>query len=126
MEAHQYVATLRASFAADDEVQAQLAADNMAEAVRELLDEDTDDVVVTQVIDTEPAIVADEMVNVLARARDTLIKTRMMSYVDLAREIDKVCFALEYGDLQTLVPYDYGRFMERVEQLLRKPDGNTG
>lgn len=118
---HQFVATFRATYKAESEVEANLIAYNIEELVtQEILDEDEEDeIVTTQVIDTEPAVVVDEMLNVLAKARDTLIKTKLQSCVDVAREVDKVCFALEHGDLKSIVPYDYGRFMDRIEHIIK-------
>lgn len=122
----EYVATLRATYKAGSDAEAELAAHRMAELIREeiLDDEEDDDIYVTQVISTEPAVIAEEIISVLARARDTLIRTKLSHCVDVAREVDKVCFALEQGDLESLVPYDYGRFFDRLEEVLKRANSS--
>lgn len=116
----QYVATLRASFEAEDDAQALLIADDIAtQGLDKILEaEEGDTIIVTQVIDYAPADTPQEIINVLAKARNTLILTKMQPMIDLAREVDKVIFSLEKGDWVGFAPYDYGRFMELIELVI--------
>lgn len=115
-----YVATLRASYDAPDDATAMVIADDIrTQGLDKILQvEDGDDIVVTQVIDYSPADTPQEIINVLAKARNTLIKTKLQAMIDLAREIDKVIYSLERGDWTSFAPYDFGRFMELLEIVI--------
>lgn len=115
----EYVATLRASFQCENDAEALLVAHDIAEMARGgILEEaEGDDIVVTQVIDYAPADTPQEIINVLAKARNTLIKTKVSKMLDLARELDMVIFSLEKGDFELIAPYDQ-RFMDLVEQVI--------
>lgn len=109
----EYVATLRLGYKAADEIEAQLIADSVVtEAMKILESEDGDEAVITQVTDYAPADIPAEAINVLIKARNTLIKAKLHHTVEAARELDKIIFALEHGDWIALAPYDYGRFVD--------------
>lgn len=115
-----YITTFRAFFKAPDDATADIVAYDIQQAAKALLDEeDGDEVVVTQTtslgIPTSPA----EMIPPLAVARNILIRSRRQGMVDLARELDRVIFALEGGDFAQVRTYDYGRFMDLMEEVMR-------
>lgn len=116
-----FIATLRSVFGADDELEAMLVANELQEAIANLLDDD-DTVDVTQVIpyslgkQIEPA----EIVEQLRRCRDILIVTRIVQCFELAKEIDKVAWILEHRNEQAfdLTGYDHGAIFDRADKLL--------
>ena len=116
-----YLATLRCTFDADDEVEAKLIAMEIGEnAGHDLENDDTVDV--TQIIpitltqEVEPA----ELVNQLRHSRDLLIKTRIAQCWDLASWIDKTAWILEHRTEATfdLANYDHGAIFDRADELL--------
>lgn len=119
-KAHEYVATLRAGYSAEDDATAMMIAHAMATKITdEMLDADEgDEVIVTQVIDYNLPDTTAEIRLVLAKARNVLIRTRIASMIDVAKEVDKVIFALDHGDYQSMMPYDHGRFMDIMEKTL--------
>lgn len=121
----QYVATIRAQFDASDDAEAMLIADDiMTKGGVDLETEEGDEIAVTQVINTAPADTPEELIDVLARARDTLILLRRRDTVELGREIDKQIYALENHDEDRVMTYDFGRFMEHMRRLLMKEESN--
>jgi hypothetical protein len=115
-----FVANLRCFINLPDEVEAQVTAENLREACEELLDADEgDEVVVTAVeslsTDVEPA----EQLVILARARNTLIRTRIKQCYDAAAYLDELMHQLKhhYGDeIQPF--YDKSGFYRLAVQVL--------
>lgn len=121
---HQYLATLRALFDADDEVEATLIANQISENARADLDEDQV-VEVTQVMaysismPVEPA----ELVAKMRGVRDMLICTRIKQCFDLAKQIDEMAWVLENRAEETfehtgMAGYDHGAIFALAEKLL--------
>ena len=116
----EYVATLRASFQADNDAEAMLVADDIGTAALiHVLEEDAgDEIIVTQVIDYAPADTPQEIITILTKARNTLINIKLQKFLEMARELDILIYALEQGDYDLYSPYDQ-RFMDVVEQVLK-------
>lgn len=116
-----FLATMRASFHAEDEVEARLIANEIEEAVSTVLDED-DTLDVTQVIpvDLQGQIEPTEMVNQLRLVVDMLITTRIVQCYEAAKELHKIAWVLEHRreDSFDLTAYDYTEFFERADFLL--------
>lgn len=115
-----YLATVRVTFEAEDEVEAQLIGNEMSEHLAQLL-EDNDTVDVTQMIPfgtdwTTP----EEMVAHMRIVRDMLIRTRIIQCFDLAKEIDKQAWILEHRAEETfdLTNYDYTAFFDLSDNIL--------
>lgn len=116
----QYVATIRAQYDAMDDAEAMLIADDiMTKGGVDLQLEDEDEIVVTQVVSTAPADTPEEVIDVLTRARDTLIIFRRVAYINLARELDRFIYAIENHDEDMVMSYDYGRFMDVMRSVLK-------
>lgn len=117
----QYVATLRAIFWADDEVVAQVVAEQVRQnGSKDLELDEGDSVDVTDVIPLGFGLSAAETSQVLRTARNCLIRTRIKQCWELARELDKVAYILErrleeHFDASS---YDYGKFMDVSQQVL--------
>jgi len=119
-----YVATLRAIYNAEDDVEAIFIADQIRQNGAVDLDEDEEgDVLdVTQVTSNQLDLNPDETIIQLKRARNLLIKTRIKQCYALARELDYQIHALmcrESSDL-TMSTYDYGHFMELSEAIIQR------
>ena len=118
-----YIATLRCTISADDELEARLVAHEITEAAEGILEED-DTLDVTQIIpfeqsgDVEPT----EMVNVLRQARNMLIRTRIVQCYEQARELDKIAWILEHRAEESfdLAGYDYTAMIDLTDRLLRR------
>ena len=116
-----YVATLRAHIVTEDEVSANLIIEGLRETMMENLDEEEGDfVVVTQVIPFNPMNLQtpQEICDVLRRDRNILIATRYKEMWDIARSLDQTIHMLMTGG-DELQGYDYGRFLEIAEMVLR-------
>lgn len=119
-----YIATLRATFDADDDVGAELVANELAECGAEVL-EDDDTIDVTQVlgvVNAQTALTALEICEQVRRTRDIFIRTRIKQLFELAKELDKTAWILEHRNEAAfdLAGYDYTAFMERAEELLNE------
>lgn len=118
-----YVATLRAVYDAEDEVQAIFIADQIRlNAMQDLDEEEGDSIEVTQVTSDALHILPEEVLRVLRRARNQLIRTRYKQCYELAKELDQQIFVLEHrGEPDfSMAGYDYGKFMEVSEAILMK------
>lgn len=123
---NQFIATLRATFEADDEVEAALMANELVEAAADIMDEGAT-LDVTQVIplDLKRKIEPAELVEQLRKSRDMLILTRIIQCFELAKELDKIAWILEHRseDSFDLAGYDYTAPYDRADELLgRKKD----
>lgn len=115
-----YLATVRVTFDAEDEVEAQLIGNEISEALDKVL-EDDDTVDVTQIIPFGVgSVTPEEMVTEMRRVRDMLIKTRIIQCYELAKELDKQAWILEHRreDSFDLTNYDYTAFFENADKLL--------
>lgn len=118
-----WVATLRAVFRAEDEVTAIMIADQIkVNGQKDLEEDDGDTLDVTQVTQNLLTISPQETVQLLRRARNQLIRTRVVSCLDVARELDKCIFMLanrsETDAGFELAGYDYAGFMDIVQEVL--------
>lgn len=120
---NRYVATLRAVFDAEDEVEAIFIADQIRLNGFQDLDEDDGDILdVTQVTSNSLELSPEETLTQLKRARNLLIKTRIRQCYELAKELDQQLYALEHradSDF-SMAGYDYGKFMEIAEAILQR------
>ena len=124
--ATEYVATLRLTFKAADDVEAQMIAELARERAESEFDteEDGDEVLLTQVTAFAAAIEPRELLTRLALTRNDLIRTRYKECYDLARELDRLSDALQ----KRLMPYevtdyDFGRFPQ-IAQVVLLEGGN--
>lgn len=114
-----FIATFRAIYDAEDDVSAQLAAEIIRENGAAELD-DGGELLVTQVTSSIIEVAPEESIIHFERSRDLLIKTRIKQCFDMAREFDKMIYILRHRSEQdfNLANYDYGAFIDRVEQIL--------
>lgn len=116
-----HIATLRLFIHTESEVDAVVAADEIAEEVlQEYLDaEDGDRVEVTQVTAFTTDIQPTEILTVLSRARNALVRTRIKECYDEAKSLDFIIHHLRYRESSELLPpYDYGKFIEIAKSIL--------
>lgn len=126
-ELKQYIGTMRVILNVEDELEAQLAMDRLQRECMDYLDdEDGDEVLVTQIMPFTTDVPPEEVLNILKRARNALIKTRMKECYDLASAMDQQIFQLALMQDPTMpAAYDYGRMMSFVEAIFkRKEDPN--
>lgn len=121
-EQPKYVATLRAIFTAEDDVHAQLIANELAEQAGVILDEG-DTIDYTQVILAEITgpISPIEVVEKMRQMCDILISTRIKECYEMAQWLHKIAYMLEhrfeeFGDSPG-PGYDYGEFTDRAKQI---------
>lgn len=118
-----YLATLRVTFDADGDLDAQLIANECAEHVGDTL-EDEDTVDVTQVIPwgLEGIVSPEELVAQMRRVIVLLVKTRIIQCYDMAGELHKMAWILENRNESTfdLSNYDYGAFQQLVNETLHR------
>ena len=116
-----YLATIRCTLDAEDELEARMEVNELSEAAVELLDED-ETIDATQIIPygLQRAVEPTEMVEQMRRVRDMLIKTRIVQCFELAQHIDKVAWILEHRAEESfdLSGYDYGAIYDRAKELL--------
>lgn len=115
-----YLATVRITFEAEDEVEAQLIGNEVSETLDKIL-EDEDTIDVTQIIPFGvDSATPEEMVAEMRRVRDMLIRTRIIQCFDLAKEIDKQAWILEHRAEETfdLTGYNYTKFFDHVDRVL--------
>jgi hypothetical protein len=117
-----FVSTMRVITYCQDEVEAQITMDRLNEMVMEQLDEeDGDRVVVTQTTQFTTDVSPEEVLNVLKRARNVLIRTRIKQCFDLARDMDMTIHQLsQQYDAEYKPVYDYGNFITVAERILNK------
>lgn len=124
--ASEYVATLRLTYKADDEVEARLIGELARERAESELDveDDQDEAILTQVTSFAGAIEPRELLTRLMQTRNDLIRTRYTECYDLARELDKIAYALEKRLMpDEVTDYDFGRFIQ-VAQVVLLEGGN--
>lgn len=116
-----YVATIRGVYEANDDVEAIFIADRIVENGSIDL-EDDDTLEVTQVTNTGINLTPQEVTDVLVRARNILIKTRVRDCFHLAQELDKIIYLLSFQreDWEyAAAGYSHGNFMDAAEAILK-------
>jgi len=117
-----YVATFRAVYDADNDVMAQVVADQIRlNAEADLSPEDGDEFECTQVTDNEQNLTPDELIIMLRKARNLLIKTAWRPAYDAARELDRLIYAMQTKQDDpsfSMAGYQYGDFMDLCEAIL--------
>jgi hypothetical protein len=123
--ADKYVATFRAVYEAEDEVEAMLIADTIEQnGKRDLEEEEGDTLDVTQVMAFKDAknITPQETLFALRKARNVLIRVRFKDCYLLAQELDKVIHYMSHNmepNEAYAPPYDYGNFLEIAHGILK-------
>lgn len=119
-----YVGTLRVIVFAADEVEATLTMDTLQQESEKLLDdEDGDAVLTTQIIPFTTEVSPEEIITILKRARNALIKTRMKECWNTARELDmNICALSARIDPEFPPVYDYSRLLELTDRILNKKE----
>lgn len=121
-----YVATIRLSYKAADDMEAQLIAELARERAETELDkeEDEDEAILTQVTSFAAAVEPRELLTRLALTRNDLIRTRYRECFALARELDQLADALKKRLMpEEVTDYDFGRFPE-VAMIVLNEGGN--
>jgi hypothetical protein len=121
-ETRTFVSTVRVVTVSQDEVEAQLTLDRLREAMMDLLDEEEgDSVTVTQTTEFNSNINPEEVLLILKRARNALIRTRIKQCFDLARDLDYQVHVLTgRQDPDFAAQYDYTGFITTAERILNK------
>ena len=117
-----YVATFRATFDADDDVAAEVVCDQIRLNAEQDLDEDDGDTFeCTQVTSNALALNPDELMSLLRKTRNALIKTRSKPCYDQARELDQLIYKLRFRDEPefSMAGYSYGDFMDLTVAVLQ-------
>lgn len=126
-----FVSTFRATYDAADEVSADVIADQIClNAASDLDEEEGDTFECTQTTSNALDITPEELMTLLRKARNALIRTRWRPAYELAREFDRIIYALQFRDDPrfTASGYDFGHFMDLAERILNKgedPDVTT-
>lgn len=118
-----FVATFRATYDADDDVSAEIVADQIRlNAEQDLDDEEGDTFECTQVTSNALELTPDELMNLLRKTRNALIKTRVKECWEQAREIDKLIYAMRFRDEPhfALSGYSYGDFMDLTIAIIQR------
>jgi len=116
-----FVGTIRIAFTDVSEISATITMDRLAEICAEHLDED-DSVVVSQVVPFSTPTSPEEVLNVLKRARNALIRSRLQPAYDIARELDMQIWQI---DPTLLGQYDYSRMPDFTTRIfINKEDPN--
>lgn len=120
-ELQEYVGTMRVVVNVEDELDAHLTMDRLKTECETLLDEEDGDVVaITQILPFTTNVRPEETLNILKRARNALIKTRIKECYDLAGELDKQIHSIACQMDSTMSPqYDYSRMMSFVERIFK-------
>lgn len=110
-----------------DEVEAILAMDKIKQEAEDLLgDEDGDRVEVTQLVPYNSDVSPEELLVILKRARNALIRTRIKDCYDLAGELDRQIHYLHIQMDPAYAPqYDYGRMPDIATRILTNHEEPT-
>jgi len=120
-----FVSTFRATYDADNDVEAAIVADQIRlNAEQDLEAEDGDTFECTQTTSNALELTPDEVLSQFRRTRNLLIKTRIKECYNLARELDQMIFVLQFRDQPsfTIGSYDYGKFMDLTIAILEKEE----
>lgn len=115
-----YIATLRVFVYDHSEVEAAITVDECIDLVEDYLEpEDGDRVELTQLTPFRTDVEPSELLVIILRARNALVRTRIKECWDLARSIDQLAHSLKYRDTSGMLPsYDYGTFIEVAKRIL--------
>lgn len=119
--ADMYHTTITASFSADDEVEARMIGETIRENAQRDLAED-DEVWVEEVLPVTAAPTPHALIQRIKRTRNDLIRLRKTDAYDIARELDKIAWALLVGGADSHATYDYGNFLDVVRKVLDGED----
>ena len=115
-----FIGTFRIVLNVQDEVEANLTMDRLRLECEDLLDEDDgDEVLMTQLIPFTTDVNPEEILTILKRARNVLIRTRMKQCWDLARDLDMTIHTLAtqvYPEYPA--NYDYSKLLEISDRIL--------
>lgn len=119
-----YLATLRVTYDADDDLEARMISNEIQETLDKYVLEDDDTADITQLLpyglpnDVSPT----EIVDYMRRTVDLLISTRIVQCVDLASQLHKTAWILERRGERgfDLTGYDYGEFQARIDEVLNR------
>lgn len=115
-----YIATFRAIFNAAHEAEAQAIAEKIVENGSLDLSEDEDETfTLTQVTDNADVLEPAELCEVLKKARNGLLRTRLKEAFDQARELDKFIYVLQHRQEEgfQLAGYDWGSFIHLATEI---------
>jgi hypothetical protein len=122
----QYIATLRAVFDAESDVEAYLIAEQVREnGERDLEIEEDDSLDITQVTSNPLEVSPEETLVVLRRARNQLIRTKVRWAVDMARELDRAIWILKHraeAEVDYAPPYPVSSFIDLVRAIIQKKE----
>ena len=121
----EYVATIRLTFQAADDVEAQMISELARERAESELDteDDKDEAILTQVTSFSAAVEPRELLTRLTLTRNDLIRTRYRECFELARQLDVLLDALQKRLLpEEVTDYDYGHFPEVAQRILQEGD----
>lgn len=126
---NKYVSTFRAVFEAEDDVAAAIISDQIRLNASQDLDEEEGDTfectqTTSQALDLQP----EELIEQLKRTRNLLIKTRIKQCFNLAQDLDKIMYALQFRDDPsfTMGGYDYAKFMDQALDILNDKETGNG
>lgn len=115
------IATYRLIFYPEDEVQGAMIAEQIRQDIEARLDEE-DTVDMTQVLSADVSGLSPiETVDIIRKARNALIRTKLKDCWDQARELDKLAYILLHrneGMPDPLSGYDWSRFIDITHEVL--------
>lgn len=117
-----FIATLRAVYEADDEVEAIYISEQIRDnGAKDLEEEEEDSLQVTQVTNNVLDISPQEVIDQLRKSRNLLIRTRVRTGLEIAQQLDKFLYALVRHEDPTYTDssYSYGDFMALVGRILK-------
>lgn len=119
-----FIGTFRVVLNVQDEVEANLAMDRLRLECEQLLDEeDGDEVLMTQLIPFTTDVNPEEILTILKRARNALIRTRVKQCWDSARDLDMTIHTLAtqvYPEYPA--NYDYSKLLEISDRILNRKE----
>ena len=118
-----WIATLRAVFKADSEVDAIMIADQIkVNGEADLQEDEGDTLDVTQVTQNLTQLSPEETIHILRKARNACIRTKTKEGYDLGRELDKFAFVLKHRNEENdgfkLSGYDYAEYLDVAQEVL--------
>lgn len=120
----QFIGTVRVVLNVEDEVEATLTMDRLRTECEELLDEeDGDEVIITQITPFTTDVSPEELLTILRRARNALIRTRVKECFDIASWLDQTIYQMaQTQDPSMPAQYDYGRMMDFLTRILKNKE----
>jgi hypothetical protein len=112
-----YYTSIIATFSADDEVAARMIGETIRENAQKDLD-DGDEVWVEEVLPVGAPQTEHALIHRIERTRNDLIRLRKTDTYDIARELDKIAWALRVKSADSHATYDYGTFLDVVKRVL--------